>query len=78
MEKRIETESTFQAKLRKLRPNLINRGVDNQEAFLFVGQFCSSPYIARFTGEEVMKEYVFLIILLIVLSGQQGSCGLDP
>jgi hypothetical protein len=35
-------------------------GVDNQEEFLFVGQFCSSPYITKFTRDEVMKEYVFL------------------
>jgi hypothetical protein len=26
----------------------------------FIGQFCSSPYITRFTREEVMKEYIFL------------------
>jgi AcrR family transcriptional regulator len=60
MGKGIETESTFQGKLRKLWSNLINWGVDNQEEFLFVGQFCSSPYITRFTREEVMKEYFFL------------------
>ncbi len=34
--------------------------MDNQEEFLFVGQFCSSPYISKFTHEEVMKEFVFL------------------
>ncbi|MFZ2498496.1 MAG: TetR/AcrR family transcriptional regulator [Methanosarcina sp.] len=56
----IETESTFQDKLKKLWSNLINWGVDNQEKFLFVGQFCSSPYITKFTREEVIKEYVFL------------------
>jgi hypothetical protein len=60
MGKGIEDESTFQDKLRKLWSNLINRGVDNQEEFLFVGQFCSSPYITKFTHEEVMKEYIFL------------------
>ncbi len=56
----IEAQSTFQGKLRKIWSNLINWGVDNQEEFLFVGQFCSSPYISKFTREEVMKEYVFL------------------
>lgn len=60
MGKGIYTESTFQDKLRKLWSNLINWGMDNQEEFLFVGQFCSSPYITKFTREEVMKEYVFL------------------
>lgn len=60
MGKGIETESTFQDQLRKLWSNLINWGVDNQEEFLFVGQFCSSPYITKFTRDEVMKEYVFL------------------
>jgi hypothetical protein len=34
--------------------------VENQEEFLFVGRFCSSPYITKFIHEEVMKEYVFL------------------
>jgi AcrR family transcriptional regulator len=60
MGKGIEIESTFQDKLKKLWSNLINWGVDNQEKFLFVGQFCSSPYITKFTREEVLKEYVFL------------------
>jgi AcrR family transcriptional regulator len=56
----IEAQSPFQDKLRKIWSNLIKWGVDNQEEFLFVGQFCSSPYITKFTREEVMKEYVFL------------------
>jgi len=60
MGKDIEAESTFQDKLRKIWLNLIRWGVDNQEEFLFVGQFCSSPYITKFTREEVMKEYIFL------------------
>jgi AcrR family transcriptional regulator len=60
MGKYIEAESTFQDKLRKIWLNLIRWGVDNQEEFLFVGQFCSSPYITKFTREEVMKEYIFL------------------
>ncbi len=60
MGKEIEAQSTFQDKFRKIWSNLIKWGVDNQEEFLFVGQFCSSPYITKFTREEVMKEYVFL------------------
>jgi AcrR family transcriptional regulator len=60
MGKDIEAENTFQDKLRKIWLNLIRWGVDNQEEFLFVGQFCSSPYITKFTREEVMKEYIFL------------------
>lgn len=60
MGKNIEVESTFQAKLKKIWSNLVTWGIDNQEEFLFVGQFCSSPYITKFTRDEVMKEYVFL------------------
>jgi AcrR family transcriptional regulator len=60
MGKEIEAESSFEDKLRRLWSNLIRWGIDNQEEFLFVGQFCSSPYITKFTREEVMKEYVFL------------------
>src|SRR5665647_2957485 len=60
MGKEIEAQSTFQDKLRKMWSNLIKWGVDNQEEFLFVGQFCSSPYITKYTREEVMKEYIFL------------------
>ena len=56
----IEAYSTLQDKFRKIWSNLVKWGVDNQEEFLFVGQFCSSPYITKFTREEVMKEYVFL------------------
>jgi AcrR family transcriptional regulator len=60
MGKGIENGDIFQEKLKRLWANLINWGVDNQDEFLFVGQFCSSPYITKFTREEVMKEYVFL------------------
>jgi len=60
MGKGIEIESTFQDKFRKIWSNLINWGLDNPEKFLFVGQFCYSPYITKFTREEVMKEYLFL------------------
>ena len=60
MGKEIEVESTFKNKMKKLWSNLIIWGLDNQEEFLFVGQFCSSPYITKFTHEEVMKEYEFL------------------
>ncbi|NLO29272.1 MAG: TetR/AcrR family transcriptional regulator [Methanosarcina mazei] len=56
----LEVEGTFQGKLRKIWSNLVKWGVDNQEEFLFVGQFCTSPYITKFTRDEVMKEYVFL------------------
>lgn len=60
MGKEIQAQSTFQDKLRKMWHNLIEWGLDNQDDFLFVGQFCSSPYITNYTREEVMKEYVFL------------------
>jgi AcrR family transcriptional regulator len=60
MGKGIEAQSTFKEKFRKIWSNLIKWGVDNQEEFHFVGQFCSSPYITKYTREEVMKEYVFL------------------
>ena len=63
MGKEIEAESTFQDKLRKIWSNLIKWGVDNQDEFLFVGQFCSSPYITKFTREEVMKDMSFSISL---------------
>lgn len=60
MGKEIEAQNTFKDKLKKIWSNLIKWGVANQEEFLFVGQFCSSPYITKFTRDEVMKEYVFL------------------
>lgn len=60
MGREIQAQSTFQDKLRKMWYNLIEWGLDNQNDFLFVGQFCSSPYITNYTREEVMKEYVFL------------------
>ena len=60
MGKELEAQSTLQDKFRKIWSNLIEWGVDNQAEFLFVGQFCSSPYITKFTHEVVMKEYIFL------------------
>ncbi|MCQ6963840.1 TetR/AcrR family transcriptional regulator [Methanolobus chelungpuianus] len=58
--KEIQVQSSFQDKLRKMWYNLIEWGLDNRDEFLFVGQFCSSPYITNYTREIVMKEYVFL------------------
>ena len=60
MGKDIQVQSTFQNKLKKMWYNLIEWGLNNQYDFLFVGQFCSSPYITNYTREVVMKEYVFL------------------
>jgi AcrR family transcriptional regulator len=60
MEREVQAQSTFQDKLRKMWYNLIEWGLDNQNDFLFVGQFCSSPYITNYTREIVMNEYVFL------------------
>jgi AcrR family transcriptional regulator len=60
MGKGLETENIFKDKLRNIWSNLVKWGVENQEEFLFVGQFCTSPYITKFTRDEVMKEYVFL------------------
>jgi hypothetical protein len=60
MGKKIEAQNTFQDKLRRIWSNLIKWGADNQEKFLFVSQFCYSPYITKFAHEEVIKEYVFL------------------
>ncbi|WP_340817703.1 TetR/AcrR family transcriptional regulator [Methanolobus sp. WCC4] len=59
MGKDVQTQNTFKEKLRKMWYNLVEWGLDNQEEFLFVGQFCSSPYITSHTREVVMEEYVF-------------------
>lgn len=56
----LQTQDTFQGKLRKIWYNLVEWGIENQDDFLFVGQFCSSPYITNYTREVVIKEYVFL------------------
>lgn len=56
----LQTQSTFHDKLKKIWYNMIEWGLKNPEDFLFVGQFCSSPYITNYTREIVMKEYVFL------------------
>lgn len=60
MGKEIEVQGIFKDKLKKIWSNLVRWGIENQDEFLFVGQFCSSPYITKFTRDEVMKEYVFL------------------
>jgi AcrR family transcriptional regulator len=56
----VQIQPTFRDKLRKIWYNLVEWGLENQEDFLFVGQFCSSPYITNYTREVVMKEYLFL------------------
>ncbi|MDK2833860.1 MAG: hypothetical protein PWP63_947 [Methanolobus sp.] len=58
MGKDIQAESSFQDKLRRIWYNLVEWGIGNQDEFLFVGQFCSSPYITNYTREIVMKEWL--------------------
>ncbi|MBA2850815.1 AcrR family transcriptional regulator [Methanococcus maripaludis] len=57
MVKDLEPQVNFKDRLKKIWDNLIRWGLDNHNEFLFVGQFCNSPYISNFTREEVMKEY---------------------
>ncbi|MBM7408836.1 TetR/AcrR family transcriptional regulator [Methanococcus maripaludis] len=57
MVKDLKSQVNFKDKLKKIWDNLIRWGLDNHNEFLFVGQFCNSPYISNFTREEVMKEY---------------------
>ncbi|SFM59218.1 TetR/AcrR family transcriptional regulator [Methanolobus profundi] len=59
MGKDVQTQKTYEEKLRKMWYNLVEWGTENQDKFLFVGQFCSSPYITSHTREVVMEEYVF-------------------
>ncbi|AKB25047.1 Transcriptional regulator, TetR family [Methanosarcina sp. MTP4] len=53
----LDSEATFEARMKKLWSNFVRCGVNNPEEFLFVGQFSSSPYITKITREEAMKEY---------------------
>jgi len=57
MVKDLEPQVNFKDRLKKIWDNLVRWGLDNHKEFLFVGQFCNSPYISNFTREEVMKEY---------------------
>ncbi|MBP1909486.1 TetR/AcrR family transcriptional regulator [Methanolobus bombayensis] len=59
MGKDVQAQKTYKEKLRKMWYNLVEWGIENQDQFLFVGQFCSSPYITSHTREVVMEEYVF-------------------
>ncbi len=56
----LDSEATFEARMKKLWSNFVRCGVNNPEEFHFVGQFCSSPYITKITREEAMKEYEFM------------------
>jgi AcrR family transcriptional regulator len=59
MGKDVQTQENYKEKLRKMWYNLVEWGLENQNEFLFVGQFCSSPYITNHTREVVMEEYIF-------------------
>ncbi|WP_406655661.1 TetR/AcrR family transcriptional regulator [Methanolobus sp. ZRKC2] len=60
----LDPEASFEDQMRILWSNFINCGVNNPEEFLFVGQFCSSPYITKITREETTKEYEFIRTLI--------------
>ncbi|MCS3901881.1 TetR/AcrR family transcriptional regulator [Methanococcus voltae] len=64
MVKDLESQHNFKDKMKKIWYNLTKWGLNNHNEFIFVGQFCNSPYISNFTREEVMKEYVFLHTLI--------------
>ncbi len=55
----VQSQKAYKEKLRKMWYNLVEWGIENQEEFHFVGQFCSSPYISSHTREVVMEEYAF-------------------
>ncbi|MDK2947633.1 MAG: hypothetical protein PWQ63_793 [Methanolobus sp.] len=77
MGKEVQTQETYREKLRKMWYNLVEWGIENQDQFLFVGQFCSSPYITSHTREVVMEEYVFFHDL--VMEGlENGELGDYP
>ncbi|TQD25365.1 TetR/AcrR family transcriptional regulator [Methanolobus vulcani] len=57
--KDIQNQSTLHDKFWKIWYDLIEWGLNNQEDFHFVDQFCSSPYISDYTREVVMGEYSF-------------------
>ncbi|ETA68840.1 transcriptional regulator [Methanolobus tindarius DSM 2278] len=59
MGKDVHIQENYKEKLRKMWYNLAEWGLENQNEFLFVGQFCSSPYITNHTREVVMEEYIF-------------------
>ena len=62
--KGLQTQITFYEKLKKIWYNMTEWGLNNPDDFLFVGQFCSSPYITNYTREEVSKDYIFLYELV--------------
>lgn len=60
VKKGLDSEISFEEQMKKIWSNFIKCGVNNPEEFLFLGQFCSSPYITKITREETMKEYEFI------------------
>lgn len=60
----LRLQNTFHDKFKKIWYNMVEWGLNNPDDFLFVGQFCNSPYITSYTREEVSKEYVFLFDLV--------------
>jgi AcrR family transcriptional regulator len=76
----LSEERTLEGKARRIWGNAIRWGLRNQEEFLFIEQFASSPYITRLTEEEAMSSFGFLIDVLDegVRQGkiQDAHCGL--
>ena len=60
----LDSEATFEARMKMLWSNFISCGVNKPEEFHFIGQFSSSPYITKITREEAMKEYEFIRALV--------------
>jgi len=71
----VQIQKTYREKLRKMWYNLVEWGIENQEKFHFVGQFCSSPSITSHTREVVMEEYVFFHDLVMegLANGELGD-----
>ncbi|WMW25639.1 TetR/AcrR family transcriptional regulator [Methanolobus sediminis] len=75
MAKDVQDQNTLHDKFKKIWYNLIEWGLNNQEHFHFVNQFCSSPYITNYTREVVMDEYLFYhdLVKEAVTSGELGD-----
>jgi AcrR family transcriptional regulator len=60
----LEQEKDVRGKLKLLWGNTIRWGVENSFEFLFIEQFCSSPFITDVTQEQVERNFSFLFDLL--------------
>ena len=74
----VDSERTVEGKARQIWRNAIVWGINHPDAYLFIQQFGSSPFIKNVPPEEVMKNAEYAVKVFSELIGKSPLREIDP